>query len=193
VHPPGSTFDYNNGDYLILGAILEALYHKPFDVVLRDQILRPLGMNSTGVAFQHAIVPRLATSYFYREDLKAFAPDLPVYPENWHAAGAMYSTVDDLMRMAHGLFDGKELLTPESLRRMVAPGLDDYGYGFWTFERNLQGQAYHVVKRPGQIMGVQTQLYHVIEPDLTVVILSNATTMDLDQFVADIAERALQP
>jgi D-alanyl-D-alanine carboxypeptidase len=49
------------------------------------------------------------------------------------------------------------------------------------------------MKRPGQIMGAQTQFYHVIEPDLTVVILTNATTMDLDNLVAEIAGRAMRP
>lgn len=193
VHPPGSTFDYNNADYLILGAIVEQLHGKPYEVVLRDQILQPLQMTSSGMAFQKTIVPRLASTYFYRDDLGGMAPDLPIYPENWHAAGAMYSTADDLMRFAEGIFGGTTLLEPEWRARILTPGLDDYGYGFWTFTRELQGQVLHVMKRPGQIMGAQTQFYHVIEPDLTVVILTNASTMDLDQFVADIAERAMRP
>ena len=37
------------------------------------------------------IVLGLADTYFFRDDLKRLANDLPVYPENWYAAGAMYS------------------------------------------------------------------------------------------------------
>lgn len=192
VHPPGSTFDYNNADYLILGAIIERLYGKSYEVVLREQILDPLGMTSSGVALQRQITPGLAATYFYRDDIKQMVPDIPVYPENWHAAGAMFATADDLMRFATGLFGGT-LLTPEWQTRYLAPGLDDYAYGFWSFTRELGGQTYHVMKRPGRIMGAQTQFYHMIEPGLTVVILTNATRIDLDQLVADIAERALHP
>ena len=105
----------------------------------------------------------------------------------------MYSTVDDLMRFAKALFGGETLLTEESRTQMLVPGLDDYAYGFWSFTRSLNGETYHVMKRPGQIMGAQAQLYHVIEPGLTVVILTNANKMDLDRFVADIAKLALQP
>ena len=40
-------------------------------------------------------------------------------------------------------------------------------------------------------MGAQTQLYRILEPEITVVILSNVGNTDLDQFVADIGKRAI--
>jgi len=43
---------------------------------------------------------------------------------------------------------------------------------------------YIIVKRPAQIMGAQGQLYHVMAPDITIVILSNVGNTDLDEFVA---------
>jgi hypothetical protein len=74
---------------------------------------------------------------------------------------------------------------------MVKPGLDDYGYGLWSYETNVNGKKYRVVKRPGQIMGAQTQLYRFLDADVTVIILSNTGTTDLDQFVAEIGKRAV--
>lgn len=53
----------------------------------------------------------------------------------------------------------------------------------------MRGESYHVVKRPGRIMGAQAQLYHFVAPEITVVLLSNTGTTDLDQFVAQIGKR----
>lgn len=40
-------------------------------------------------------------------------------------------------------------------------------------------------------MGAGSQLYHFIEPAITIVILSNTGTTDLDEFVAEVGRRAV--
>ncbi|HEX3760884.1 MAG TPA: serine hydrolase domain-containing protein [Kofleriaceae bacterium] len=189
VHAPGTTFDYNNADYIILGKIIEQRHGKPYEQVLQERILDPLHLTGTGVLHQRDIVADLADTYFLRDD-KVLVNDLPGYPENWYAAGAMYSTVEDLRVFANALFGGK-LLSAESLALMIKPGLDHYGYGVWTYDTTIRGTTYHVVKRPGRIMGAQSQLYHVMTPDITVIILSNQGTTDLDEFVAEIGKRTV--
>ncbi|MBO9661661.1 serine hydrolase domain-containing protein [Dokdonella sp.] len=191
VHAPGTTFDYNNGDYVVLGKIIERLYGAPYERVLKEKILDPLRMKDSGFLHQSDVVAGLADTYFYRDDLKALSPDLPAYPENWYAAGALYSTTADLARFAQALF-GRKLLRQESLDRMFTPGLDDYGYGLWSYDTKLGGVPRRVVKRPGRIMGAQAQLFHVFDPDLTIVVLANTGAADLDEFVARIAERAVE-
>lgn len=189
VHRPGSAFDYNNADYIILGKIIEQRYGKPYEQVLNEQILAPLHLASTGLLHQRDVIANLADTYFL-DDHKQLIPDLPVYPENWFAAGAMYSTVTDLASFATALF-GNQLISAGSLALLIKPGLDDYGYGTWTYDTTIQGRKYHIVKRPGAIMGAQGQLYHVMAPDLTVIILSNVGNNDLDEFVAQIGKRAI--
>ncbi len=188
VNVPGEVFDYNNGDYIVLGKIIERIHGKPFDQVLREQILQPLRLDDTGMLRQSEIVERLADTYFYREDLKVLANDLPVYPENWYAAGAMYSTANDILTFANALF-GAKLIRPETLRKMLEPGLDDYGYGLWSYRTTINGKKTSAAKRPGRIMGAQSQLYRLSEYDITIVILSNTGTTDLDEFVAEIGKR----
>ena len=190
VNKPGEVFSYNNADYIILGKIIERLYGQPFEQVLKQKILEPLKLTSTGMLYQHQILQGLASNYFQRDDLKALVNDLPVYPENWFAAGGMYSTPSDVMAFANALFSDK-LINRQSLELMLKPGLDDYGYGVWSYETKIGDKKYRTVKRPGQIMGAQTQLYHIIDPDITVIILSNTGTTDLDEFVAEIGKRVI--
>jgi D-alanyl-D-alanine carboxypeptidase len=191
VHAPGTTFDYNNADYVVLGKIIERLYGKPYEQVLQERILAPLNLTSTGTLKQQAIVDGLADTYFYRDDLKALVPDFPVYSENWYAAGSMYSTAQDVLTFSTALFRHR-LLKSQTLALMIKPGLDDYGYGVWSYETTIDGTKYRVVKRPGRIMGAQTQLYHFVDRDLTIIILSNTGTTDLDEFVAEIGKRVVR-
>lgn len=136
VQEPGTVFDYNNCDYIILGKILEQVYARSYEQLLQEKILDPLGLADTGMFRQAAIVEDLADTYFVRDDLDRLANDLPVFPENWYAAGAMYSTTRDIAVFAEALFGGR-LIKPETLARMISPGLDDYGYGVWSYETKV--------------------------------------------------------
>jgi D-alanyl-D-alanine carboxypeptidase len=191
VSAPGASFNYNNGDYVILGKIIERICGKSYEAVLAERILAPLHLTHTGLLHQYMIVPHLADTYFYRDDMKQLVPDLPVYPENWYAAGSLYSTVDDLRLFSDALF-GLALIKRDTLALMTKPGLDGYGYGIWAYDAEVDGKKFRVVKRPGQIMGAQAQLYRFLDLDITIIILSNTGTTDLDDFVKVIGERMVR-
>jgi CubicO group peptidase (beta-lactamase class C family) len=188
VNIPGKVFDYNNADYIILGKIIERIYGDTYEGVLTKKIFRPLKLMNTGMLHQSDIVPRLADTYFFRDDLKRLANDLPVYPENWYAAGAMYSTANDLLKFSDALFN-KKFLKPETLALMLKPGLDDYGFGVWVYKMKIGNDRPTIVKRPGAIMGAQSMLFHVLEQNVTIIILSNTDAVSLDDFAADISKR----
>jgi D-alanyl-D-alanine carboxypeptidase len=191
VNEPGKVFDYNNADYIILGKIIERVYGRTYEQVLKENILQPLKMADSGMSYQHIILDGLADTYFFRDDLKALANDLPVYIENWYAAGAMYSTANDILKFSNALFALK-LLKRETLALMIKPGLDDYGYALWSYEFTLNNKKHAVVKRPGRIMGAQSMLFHMLDEDVTIIILSNTDATNLDEFVSEIAKRVIK-
>ena len=138
--------------------------------------------------YQHEIVPRLASAYFTRDDgARQLSNDLPVYDENWYAAGAMYSTTTDLSAFADALFGGR-LLKPATLERLMTPGRDGYGFGAWIYRDDIAGAKYTSVMRPGQIMGTNTVLYHVVEPRLTIILLSNTDRSNVDALAHQISK-----
>lgn len=191
VNAPGKVFDYNNADYIILGKIIERAYGKPFGVVLGERILVPLNMRHSGMMRHQQVVPNLADAYSLAADRRTLQHDMPVYPENWYAAGALYSSAGDLLRFANALFGGRLIGRP-MLDQMTTPGLDRYGLGLWVYDTRAGGATHRVAKRPGHIMGTQSQLYRFLDSDLTVILLSNAGTTDLDDFVAAIGKRMLE-
>lgn len=188
VTAPGETFGYNNADYVVLGKILEAICGKTYEEIVRDKILRPLKMNSTGLLHQDTILPQLASTYFVREEHKGLTNDLPVYPENWYAAGSLYSTTSDLLKFSNALYGGK-LLKSETIALLTTPGLDDYGYGVWVAQWKFDNKKYTAILRPGEIMGARSVLLHFQKENVTIIILSNTNTTDLDVFAYQLAER----
>ena len=191
VSEPGSVFSYNNADYMILGKIVEVLHGKPFDAVLHTELLDPLGMDDTGFLHQGDIIAGLAETYITRAGIEGLTHDLPVYWENWHAAGAMYSSVDDMLRFSRALFGGR-LLRPSTLERMLTPGLDGYGYGLWIRDEQIGARRWKSILRPGAVMGARAAWYHVLEPDLTVIILANSDQPDTDGFAYGIGRLLLE-
>lgn len=189
---PGEKFDYNNADYIVLGKIIERLYGKTYEQVLNEKLLQPLNMRDSGMIHQPNIVAGLADTYFYRDNSKVLTNDLPFYTENLYAAGGMYSTVNDILKFSDALFAGK-LLKKEMLDRMFTSGLDEYGYGVWVYnDYDINGKKFKIIKRPGSNMGAQSMLFHVLEADTTIIILTNTGTTSLDVFAAEIAKRVLK-
>jgi len=185
---PGQAFDYNNADYVVLGRIVERLTGKPFEDALAERILRPLGLDDTGMARWDRIVERLAPTYFWRDDTRALVAEMPFYWENSYAAGGMYSTAADLALFADALYGGDRLLRPDLRQQLLTPGLDDYGYGLWSYSFTRGGRTWRVAKRPGSIMGANAVLYRLLDRNATIVILANTNRTDLDVFAQRIAD-----
>lgn len=192
VNRPGTQWDYNNAEFIILGKIIEKITGKTYEQALTQKILQPLQMNNTGMLKPEKIVQKLADTYFFRDDLKMMSNDLPVYYSNWYAAGAMYSTVDDIGKFSDALF-GEKILKKSVLKQLFTCGLNEYGFGVWVYkDYAIHGKNYTIIKRPGSIMGAQAMLFHVLENNSTIIILSNTGTVSLDEFAAEIAERVVK-
>ncbi|HEX3364084.1 serine hydrolase domain-containing protein [Phenylobacterium sp.] len=118
--PPGATFEYSNGGYLLLSAIVERLTGTEFAIYVRDHILDPIGMSRSLVldgAFPEDV--NLARGYMPAEGGFALAEQVPMFG----GAGAMMFTLDDLERYFHDIEHGHRVWTPEVTQMMTAPGL----------------------------------------------------------------------
>jgi len=192
VTAPGKQFDYNNADFILLGKIVETLTGETFEQALNERILKPLAMANTGVQSQDKMVTGLASTYFMRPDLKKLVPDLPVYWQDWYGSGNMYSTVDDLKKFFDALL-GDKLLKPETLKQFFVSGLDEYGLGVWVYkDYEINKKMFTIVKRPGSIIVAQAMLFHILENNSTIIILSNTGTVSLDELAAKIAKRVIR-
>jgi tetratricopeptide (TPR) repeat protein len=91
-----------------------------------------------------------------------------------HAAGSLYSTVEDLYLWDRALY-GTKLLSEEGKKRLFTPGLSNYAYG-WTVRKMPVGpdKAQRlVIQHGGGINGFSSLLTRVPEDHTLIVLLNN--------------------
>src|SRR5260370_6311586 len=99
---PGAKFSYSNSGYAILGFIVENVSGESYSVFLQQEIFHVLHLSNTGYDQNLPPLPQHATGY-KQPWVKADYVDMSVP----YAAGALYSTVDDLFRCDQALFNRK--------------------------------------------------------------------------------------
>ncbi|MEM9835454.1 MAG: SUMF1/EgtB/PvdO family nonheme iron enzyme [Bacteroidota bacterium] len=183
VSPPGSIFNYNNGEYIILGKIIEKVTGMTFGEVLKSRILRPLGMTNSGLLTNDHIPNNMAQGYTLDKDKERFRRDSKKQLQNYFAAGALYATASDLVKFTDALYSGK-LLNPTSLNLLLTtyPETNSYGYGLWLRYPRYNTTVARVSQRFGRIWGINTLISHFIDYDLTVIVLGNTNSVSPSDF-----------
>ncbi|MCB1023340.1 MAG: beta-lactamase family protein, partial [Acidobacteria bacterium] len=150
---PGSKFNYNNGDFIVAGAILEEVTGKTFGQNLDERILVPLGMKNTGLIRNDEIVENLASGYEYKDG--SYVNEAFYSVENYGSAGAMYSSLDDMYLWDRALIENK-LLSKQNTEIMFTPSakLGFIGLGSWVYELKIADEeAVRLIERQGGIGG----------------------------------------
>jgi CubicO group peptidase (beta-lactamase class C family) len=111
--PPGTREIYSNTGYAILAAVIEQVTGKSYDAYVRDDLLVPLGLRSTGYLLPRFDPARVSHGYERGEDrgnilLKPHAADGPYW--NLRGNGGMFSTVEDMHAFYRVLFDSDRLV-----------------------------------------------------------------------------------
>lgn len=176
---PGSTFRYNNSGYVILGAVLEEATGTTYEQLLAERILQPLGMDDTGYDRSERIIPRRAAGYERTLDGVRNTPYLDMSLP--HAAGAMYSTVEDLALWDRALY-GTSVVEERVKEEMFTPGLEGYGFGWFIAEEPIgpEGAERLVIRHGGGINGFNTVIVRVPEDRVLIVLLGNMGSASLE-------------
>lgn len=168
---PGSRYAYSNSGYFLLGVLIEHVTGQPYDVVLRERLLDPLGLHDTGYEHYGEIVEQMATGYVKTgggyEHAAYLDTSIP------YAAGMMYSTVEDLHRWNQALHRGEPFEHPGTLERMTTPYLNNYAYGLSVLNAPVGEDSVRTIAHGGGIFGFTTMLRYMPEEERTVIVLDN--------------------
>jgi CubicO group peptidase (beta-lactamase class C family) len=163
---PGEKFAYSNSGYVLLGQIIEQASGKSYEDFLRESIFDPLSMQDTGYDSAYKILPHRAAGYRRLGDQMANAQYLDMTIP--HAAGALYSTVEDLHRWSCAL-DEKKLIASAAYEKMFTPVKGNYGYG-WMIDKQFGRPR---VGHGGGINGFVTYIARFPEEKLCAIALCN--------------------
>ena len=119
--PPGTMLSYNNAGFAVLGRVVEVLRGRPFDVCLREDLARPLGVASLATDAYEAVLHRAAVGHI-RPATEAPPVPAPVWslPRSNAPAGSMLAmSAGDLLDFAGlHLAGGDGLLSPDAAKAM---------------------------------------------------------------------------
>ncbi|GAA3985813.1 hypothetical protein GCM10022407_33360 [Hymenobacter antarcticus] len=189
VGPPVAAFNYNNVDYILLTRVLEVISRKSYSELVQENILKPLGMDDTGVISEDRIIPGLAYGYHNYsfgggKPNQPLQNDSPIYLSNYAGAGAIYSTTADLLKLVQALKTNK-LLTRPTTALLTTPqqkGFVEYARGYPTiaFYCNDKTFPQPVLERRGSINGFNSVLLTDKGFNKVVILLANTDAADLE-------------
>ncbi|MBH1434145.1 beta-lactamase family protein [Stenotrophomonas maltophilia] len=115
----GSRVQYTQANYLVLTALLEAHYRKPYPAIARERILQPLKMASTSWGVASVPARRAAVPYIGKDGQLQ-----PANEDSWPHYGwghaVLQTTVGDMNRFLQALATGK-LLRTATLEKLWQP------------------------------------------------------------------------
>jgi CubicO group peptidase (beta-lactamase class C family) len=189
---PGTSWKYSSSGYILAGAIIEAVAHKPYGTVLHEEITGPLNLQHTGYSTGNP-PDGYAKGYF-----KLGSPAPPINGSQAFAATGVYSNADDMVRWDRS-FGAYLVAPPATVKEAFRPqapcpssgclDLPSSGYAFgWLVDR-LRGHRY--LYHPGIIWGYQTSNAYLPDDDIAVVVLSNVEDTDANSIAGHLATMAL--
>ena len=187
---PGAKYSYNNSAYYLLGVIIGKVTGTPYRQYITEKIAPLVGLQSTSYCDESPLIKHRAQGYEYREN--KLINDDPISMNTPGAAGAICSTVTDLLTWRHALFGGR-VVSNASLEKMTTPArLNDgstTGYAYGLGIGKLAG--HRRISHGGGINGFITQLAFYPDDDVTVVVLGNLGSSPSGRVANMIARVAL--
>lgn len=177
---PGTQFNYSNSGYILLGYIIEKVTRKPYYQVVHDMIFTPLHMDHTGFDFAGLQSPDKATGYFVLTNT-ASTPATIVDSSASFAAGAIYSTVNDLYKWDRSLYTEK-IISKASLKNAYSRRKGMYGLG-WIID---SANGKEVYQHSGGIFGFTSFIGRSPEEDICIILFDNKGDGGLEQQAAAI-------
>lgn len=183
---PGTRYSYNNSAYILLGMIIEKVSGMSYADFIQKHIFDALGMKQSYYLHNEPIIPKRASGYDPTAD--GLQNSIFLSMTQPHAAGALGSTVNDLMLWDKALRENT-LLSAETQALMYTPvRLEDgsqkgYGYGWGLHDY----RGHQTIHHGGGIFGFSTFIARFVQDATTVIVLSNYSAMNSGRLTAAIA------
>ena len=188
--PVGQGWSYSNTNYLLAGAVLEATTGGGWGAAVRERVLDPVGMTSSFVENEEeARVPiahgySRATDDMYAVDTGYGLPD-----------GGIVATAPELAAFLRAVGGGPapSAWAPEAVAATLTPAAtsdqgEQYGLGLAAYETPCGRTIGH----GGGLEGYLSEMFHVPDRDLTVIVFVNASDGWVDRVFGEVVERALE-
>jgi len=208
-HGLRTTYAYQNNGFIVAGAVVEAVAGKPWESVVTERILRPLGMSQANADIaQQAGLANVATPHStFQGPLRAISLRSP---NHFGPAGALNVCAEEMvpwiqLQLGKGSLNGTrfwsqrasfEMWSPQMLvpnrppAKDLAPlGTNYAAYGLGWDLRDYRG--HRMVSHTGGLDGMTCMLALLPEDNLGIAVLTNAEVPVWRPLIFEIADRFL--
>jgi len=195
-HLVGSTFEYSNTNYTILGYLIEVVSGQSYADYLEQHIFEPLGMHQSSTSERVAVQHGLAQGYrwWFGWPVPFTAP----YLRQAVPAAFIAASVEDMAQYLIACLDAgvstDVLLSRKGFQEMYAPqGLmkrrDDFNYGFGWRVGMYCGEK--MLRHGGEVSNFRADMVLLAGRKLGVVVLANCNNgmiaqLGLDQIAMNV-------
>ncbi|PIF44584.1 CubicO group peptidase (beta-lactamase class C family) [Chryseobacterium sp. 52] len=183
---PGYKFSYSNAGIELLSAVLEKVYQKKFEVILKEYLAQHIQMKNTTITLTKKEEENLAVGYHYNyNDITIKMPAL-----SWGSSGNIKSTLPDMMKyLTYQLKDNPEIA--ESHQPLVKVN-ETFSSGYaWRVIKDEKLGLYY--KHHGGVFRAQCFISIIPKYNLGVFIITNQsgtnTAKDMQDTLNEIFEK----
>jgi len=183
---PGEKFSYSNAAAVLASIILERIYGKPYEEIVKEKIAEPLHMSDTTISLNESQKERLLKGYDENGNMQPSVRDIML------GAAALKSTVADMLKYAQWEMSEQDLAVELSHKPTFT--YNNYSAGLnWQM---IRGGGYRRIWQEGTLPGFNSMCMVLPELKVGIVALANendrASSHALTVMTTDITE-ALDP
>lgn len=177
--PEDRLYYYSNWGIRLVAYAVQRIMGKPFSELDREYVLRPLGMDHTTFTLCEAATFSLAAPHKKGYEVLHYIP----VNATRHAVGGLFSTVDDMAKLARVLLnEGAPLISRESMAQMMTPESSlylNYGNDYGLTMRLKQYKNILLAGHDGQSPPYFTSIWTVPAKGLAVTLALNTEGGDI--------------
>ena len=160
---PGEKFLYSGEGYNYLQTVVTSLLHQPFETYMKERLLVPFGMNSSGYVWNDAFAKRMARPHDQSGTPTDNKKSTPAAVARYGSAGALLTTPTDYARFVIEVINPKRAdafrLTPGAVSEMLRPHIPVEG-GRYPASWALGWQIFHNKDRDFIYHGGDNEGFH---------------------------------
>jgi CubicO group peptidase (beta-lactamase class C family) len=182
---PGKSARYGQTGFVLLSMVLEKVYGKKYEDLVKEKIFIPLGMQNTyftTTSFRLGnFIPQI-----YEPTGDSFKAVQLTYPYPDYATAAVSSTLQDMIIFMNALQQNR-LLSATTLRQLVTPTGLTKKYALGLTYQIIGGRAV-----TGHSGGWSVVLAYVPDKNLSTIFLSNTSDASMLKLGYQLVEKAIQ-
>ncbi len=178
-HPVGTTYQYNNFNYIISGLIVEKVSGQSYGDYVTEYIFKPLDMRHSYASRALALADGLSQGHIIMfgrvfRDERVRSP--AALPSGFLIASAEDMTHFAIAQLNDGRYGESTILSPQGMAEMHAPAVPQGDGGYWGIGWDVgEFDGMPVVARVGDTGNFHATLILLPESNLGVILLANAS------------------